>query len=60
MFKTAIAAQASLGEAGHEIDMSVNVSGRTLGEADFADFALAQNPAQRSKLTPWASGRVLP
>ncbi|HXA41028.1 MAG TPA: EAL domain-containing protein, partial [Phenylobacterium sp.] len=42
VFKRAIEAQASLAGAGHVVDMSVNVSGRTLGEADFADFAEAQ------------------
>jgi EAL domain-containing protein (putative c-di-GMP-specific phosphodiesterase class I)/GGDEF domain-containing protein len=42
VFKRAIAVQAQLAEAGHAVDMSVNVSGRTLGEPDFADFALAE------------------
>jgi EAL domain-containing protein (putative c-di-GMP-specific phosphodiesterase class I)/GGDEF domain-containing protein len=51
VFKSAIAAQAKLAEAGHLIDMSVNVSGRTLGEADFADFALEQARQAKGGLT---------
>lgn len=51
VFKTAIADQASLAEAGHVIDMSLNVSGRTLGEADFADFALAEAENAKGGLT---------
>jgi EAL domain-containing protein (putative c-di-GMP-specific phosphodiesterase class I) len=51
VFKAAIAAQARLADAGHVIDMSVNVSGRTLGEADFADFALAEAKHARGGLT---------
>jgi EAL domain-containing protein (putative c-di-GMP-specific phosphodiesterase class I)/GGDEF domain-containing protein len=42
VFKRAIDVQAQLASAGHVVDMSVNVSGRTLGEPDFADFALAE------------------
>lgn len=42
VFKRAIDVQRTLAEAGHIVDMSVNVSGRTLGEPDFADFALAE------------------
>jgi EAL domain-containing protein (putative c-di-GMP-specific phosphodiesterase class I)/GGDEF domain-containing protein len=42
VFKRAIDVQAQLAQAGHIVDMSVNVSGRTLGEVDFADFALAE------------------
>ncbi|MBS0362595.1 MAG: EAL domain-containing protein [Proteobacteria bacterium] len=42
VFKRAIDVQARLAEAGHVVDMSVNVSGRTLGEPDFAEFALAE------------------
>jgi EAL domain-containing protein (putative c-di-GMP-specific phosphodiesterase class I) len=42
VLKRAIEAQARLAKAGHIVDMSVNVSGRTLGEPDFADFALAE------------------
>jgi len=40
--KRAIADQATLAKAGHTLEMAVNISGRTLGEPDFADFALAQ------------------
>jgi EAL domain-containing protein (putative c-di-GMP-specific phosphodiesterase class I)/GGDEF domain-containing protein len=40
--RQAIADQRTLAEAGHVLDMSVNISGRTLGEADFAPFALRQ------------------
>ena len=35
----AIADQRTLHEAGHQIDVAVNISGRILGELDFADFA---------------------
>jgi EAL domain-containing protein (putative c-di-GMP-specific phosphodiesterase class I)/GGDEF domain-containing protein len=42
VLKRAIADQATLAEAGHVLDMSINISGRTLGEPDFTDFALAQ------------------
>lgn len=42
VFKRAIEVQAKLAEHGHVVEMSVNVSGRTLGEPDFADFALAE------------------
>src|ERR1700744_641388 len=42
VFRRAIDVQARLAEQGHVVDMSVNVSGRTLGEPDFADFALAE------------------
>ena len=42
VFRRAIDVQRTLAEAGHVVDMSVNVSGRTLGEPDFADFALAE------------------
>jgi EAL domain-containing protein (putative c-di-GMP-specific phosphodiesterase class I)/GGDEF domain-containing protein len=40
VLKQAIADQSELAAAGHKLDMSVNVSGRTLGEADFAAFAV--------------------
>jgi EAL domain-containing protein (putative c-di-GMP-specific phosphodiesterase class I)/GGDEF domain-containing protein len=40
--RQAIADQRILAEAGHVLDMSVNISGRTLGEADFTPFALRQ------------------
>lgn len=38
VLRRAIADQRALAEAGHEISMSVNVSGRVLGEPDFVDF----------------------
>ena len=47
VFERAIDVQARLAEQGHVVDMSVNVSGRTLGEPDFADFAIDQ--ARRAK-----------
>ena len=37
----AVADQAALGQAGHDISMSVNLSGRLLHEQDFADKVLA-------------------
>ena len=36
-------------EAGHELDMAINISGRTLCEPDFADYALEQAKAARGK-----------
>ena len=45
--KRAVSDQASLAASGHVLDMAVNISGRTLGELDFTDFALAQ--ARRAK-----------
>jgi EAL domain-containing protein (putative c-di-GMP-specific phosphodiesterase class I) len=40
--KRAIADQADFARAGYALDVAVNVSGRTLGEPDFADFAVEQ------------------
>ena len=48
--KRAIADQATLAAAGHEVDMAVNISGRTLGEPDFADFALAEAKCAKGRL----------
>jgi EAL domain-containing protein (putative c-di-GMP-specific phosphodiesterase class I) len=42
VFKRAIDVQARLAAQGHVVDMSINVSGRTLGEPDFAEFALSE------------------
>jgi EAL domain-containing protein (putative c-di-GMP-specific phosphodiesterase class I)/GGDEF domain-containing protein len=39
--RQAIADQKALAEAGHHIDVAVNISGRILGEPDFADFCEA-------------------
>lgn len=36
--RRAIADQRALAEAGYELDVAVNISGRVLGEADFVDF----------------------
>lgn len=36
--RQAVADQRVLAEAGHRIDIAVNISGRTLGEPDFIDF----------------------
>jgi EAL domain-containing protein (putative c-di-GMP-specific phosphodiesterase class I) len=46
----AIADQARLIEAGHELSMSVNISGRLLGDADFAVAALEMAKSARGKL----------
>jgi EAL domain-containing protein (putative c-di-GMP-specific phosphodiesterase class I) len=51
VFKRAIDVQARLAEQGHVVDMSVNVSGRTLGEPDFADFAIEQAARAKGGLT---------
>jgi EAL domain-containing protein (putative c-di-GMP-specific phosphodiesterase class I)/GGDEF domain-containing protein len=42
VLKRAIADQKALAAEGHELSMAINVSGRTLGEQDFADVALAE------------------
>jgi EAL domain-containing protein (putative c-di-GMP-specific phosphodiesterase class I)/GGDEF domain-containing protein len=39
--RQAIADQKALAAAGHRLDIAVNISGRTLSEPDFADFAEA-------------------
>jgi diguanylate cyclase len=39
VIRQAIDDQRVMAEAGHELDVAVNISGRTLGEPDFADFA---------------------
>ncbi len=51
VFKRAIDVQGQLAEAGHVVDMSVNLSGRTLGEPDFADFAIEQAARAKGGLT---------
>ncbi|MDP3747332.1 MAG: EAL domain-containing protein [Phenylobacterium sp.] len=38
VLKQAIADQTRMGRAGHPIEVSVNISGRLLGDTDFADF----------------------
>ncbi|MDP3854935.1 EAL domain-containing protein [Phenylobacterium sp.] len=38
VLKQAIADQTKMRRAGHEVEMSVNISGRLLGDTDFADF----------------------
>ena len=50
VIRRAVADQATLAAAGFVVDMAVNISGRTLGEPDFADFALAQVPRCKGKL----------
>jgi EAL domain-containing protein (putative c-di-GMP-specific phosphodiesterase class I)/GGDEF domain-containing protein len=42
VLQRAIADQRVLADAGHLLDMSVNISGRTLGEPDFTAFALSE------------------
>lgn len=51
VLKRAIADQATLAEAGHRLDMSINISGRTLGEPDFTEVALAAAKAAVGGLT---------
>lgn len=40
IIKRAIADQADFARAGHDLEISVNISGRTLSEADFTQFVL--------------------
>ena len=42
VIRRAVADQADFARAGHKLDVSVNISGRTLSEEDFTEFALAQ------------------
>jgi EAL domain-containing protein (putative c-di-GMP-specific phosphodiesterase class I)/GGDEF domain-containing protein len=42
VLRQAIADQATLLAAGHDVEVSVNISGRLLGDRDFADFAIAE------------------
>lgn len=51
VLRRAVDVQAELAAAGHAVDMSINVSGRTLGEPDFADFALAEARRAAGELT---------
>lgn len=46
----AIKDQAKLRAAGHDVLMSVNVSGRLIDDADFADFAIAQVQAADARV----------
>ncbi|HEY8614850.1 putative bifunctional diguanylate cyclase/phosphodiesterase [Phenylobacterium sp.] len=48
--RRAIADQKALAGAGFPLDVAVNISGRTLGEPDFADFALAEAAEARGAL----------
>ena len=48
--KRAIADQARLADAGYPLEMAINISGRTLGEPDFADFAVAQARQAQGRL----------
>jgi EAL domain-containing protein (putative c-di-GMP-specific phosphodiesterase class I)/GGDEF domain-containing protein len=48
--RQAIADQAALAEAGHALDVAVNISGRILGEPDFLDFC--------REVLPGAVGRI--
>jgi len=50
VLRRAIADQKALAAAGYAIDMAINISGRTLGEDDFADFALGEASAARGRL----------
>ena len=50
VLKKAITDQAFMAQAGHVLDMAINISGRTLCEPDFADFALEQAKGATGKL----------
>jgi EAL domain-containing protein (putative c-di-GMP-specific phosphodiesterase class I)/GGDEF domain-containing protein len=50
VLKRAIADQGALAKAGHRLDMAVNISGRTLCEPDFTDFALEQAAGAAGRL----------
>jgi EAL domain-containing protein (putative c-di-GMP-specific phosphodiesterase class I) len=39
-----------MAQAGHALDVAINISGRTLGEPDFADFALAEVKRARGRM----------
>ena len=50
VLKQAIADQIKMSRAGHEMEMSVNISGRLLGDRDFADFVDRTVGGARGKL----------
>lgn len=50
VIRQAIADQAALAAAGHDILIAVNISGRLLSDESFADFALAQVAAPGARL----------
>ena len=48
--RRAVADQATMARAGYDLTVAVNISGRTLGEPDFADFAAEQAALAQGKL----------
>lgn len=50
VLRQAIADQARMAKAGHELEVSVNISGRLLGDRDFADFVERTAPSARGGL----------
>lgn len=51
VLQRAIDDQRTLAAAGHDLDVSINISGRTLGEADFAAFAVEKAKSAVGGLT---------
>jgi len=50
VIKRAVADQADFARAGHDLAVAVNISGRTLGEEDFTDFAMEQAALANGRL----------
>ncbi|MDB5423327.1 MAG: hypothetical protein JWQ29_743, partial [Phenylobacterium sp.] len=50
VIKRAVADQADFARAGHDLAVAVNISGRTLGEEDFTDFAMDQAALAKGRL----------
>lgn len=50
VLRQAIADQKTFARAGHELEMSVNISGRLLGDMDFARFAVAETRKARGRI----------
>jgi EAL domain-containing protein (putative c-di-GMP-specific phosphodiesterase class I) len=50
VIQRAIADQKALADAGHDLMMSINISGRLLSDRSFADFALAEAAQSTAKL----------
>jgi EAL domain-containing protein (putative c-di-GMP-specific phosphodiesterase class I) len=50
VLRQAIADQAAMAQAGHELEVSINISGRLLGDRDFADLVDRMAPQACGKL----------
>ncbi|MCI3131750.1 putative bifunctional diguanylate cyclase/phosphodiesterase [Phenylobacterium aquaticum] len=51
VLRQAVEDQAALAREGHELDIAINISGRLLGDNDFADLVARTTPKAAGKLT---------